>query len=86
MIKYHFFKKKPVIMGQIYISDTFVGYFKIPDKLSDISGKLSGIPGKLSGIFGKLSGITQLHLVSWSVKLGEAVAYLVSHLMKPGDT
>jgi hypothetical protein len=60
MIKYHFLKKKPVIMGQIYISDTFVEYFKIPDKLSDILGKLSGIPGKLSGI-------TWLHLVSCQV-------------------
>jgi hypothetical protein len=65
MIKYHFFNKKPIIIGQIYISDTFVGYFKILDKLSDIHGKLSsilsklsGIPGKLSGILGKLSGIT----------------------------
>jgi hypothetical protein len=57
MIKYHFLKK-PVIIGQIYISNTFVGYFKIPDKLSDIPGKLSGIPGKLLGIPGKLSDIT----------------------------
>jgi hypothetical protein len=47
-------------MGQIYISDTFVRYFKILDKLSDIPGKLSGIPGKLLSI-------TWLHLVSCQV-------------------